>query len=83
MFWGHRTYIDILTQAPQSALCDRILPDLLAGQLAGATGLSNVMKFLSGLEELQIGGVADGKGAGGSPGSFTGLPIYKPAVSRR
>ena len=62
MFWGHRTYIDILTQAPQSALCDRILPDLLAGQLAGATGLSNAMKFLSGLEELQIGGVADGKG---------------------
>ncbi|UVW51931.1 acyl-CoA/acyl-ACP dehydrogenase [Klebsiella variicola] len=62
MFWGHRTYIDILTQAPQSALCDRILPDLLAGQLAGATGLSNAMKFLSGLEELQIGSVADGKG---------------------
>ena len=41
MFWGHRTYIDILTQAPESALRDRLLPDLLAGRLAGATGLSN------------------------------------------
>lgn len=30
--------------------------------LTAATGLSNAMKFLSGLEELQIGGVADGKG---------------------
>lgn len=62
MLWGHRTYIDILTQAPESALRDRLLPDLLAGRLAGATGLSNAMKFLSGLEELQVGGVPDGEG---------------------
>lgn len=62
MFWGHRTYIDILTQAPQSALCARLLPELLAGRLAGATGLSNAMKFLCGLEELQVGGVPDKAG---------------------
>jgi hypothetical protein len=31
-----------------------MLPEALEGRLAGATGLSNAMKFLSGLEELRI-----------------------------
>lgn len=62
MFWGHRTYIDLLTQAPRGVLCEQLLPDLLTGRLAGATGLSNAMKFLSGLEELWVGGVADEEG---------------------
>lgn len=62
MFRGYHTYIDILTQASQNALCDRILPDLLVGQLTRATGSSNAMKFPSELEELQIGGAASGKG---------------------
>ncbi len=62
VLWGHRTYIEYLLQSPSASLRERLLPDLLAGRLAGATGLSNAMKFLSGLEELQITAtpVADG-----------------------
>jgi alkylation response protein AidB-like acyl-CoA dehydrogenase len=54
VLWGQRCYIEYLLQSPNAALRDRLLPDLLAGRLAGATGLSNAMKFLSGLEELQV-----------------------------
>lgn len=68
VLWGHRTYTDYLLQSDSKALRDRLLPDLLAGRVAGATGLSNAMKFLAGLEELQItardsgdGLVLDGK----------------------
>lgn len=54
VFWGHRTFIEYLLQSPNTGLRDRLLADLLAGRVAGATGLSNAMKFLSGLEELQV-----------------------------
>jgi alkylation response protein AidB-like acyl-CoA dehydrogenase len=54
VLWGHRTYIEFLLQSPNAALREKLLPDLLAGRVAGATGLSNAMKFLSGLEELQV-----------------------------
>jgi len=54
VFWGHRTFIEYLLQSPNTALRDRLLPDLLTGRRAGATGLSNAMKFLSGIEGLQI-----------------------------
>ncbi len=54
VFWGHRTFIEYLLQSPNDRLRDRLLPDLLAGRRAGATGLSNAMKFLSGVEALQI-----------------------------
>jgi alkylation response protein AidB-like acyl-CoA dehydrogenase len=54
VFWGHRSFIEYLLQSPNEALRERLLPDLLAGRRAGATGLSNAMKFLNGLEELQI-----------------------------
>jgi len=54
VLWGHRTYIEYLLQSPNSALREKLLPDLLNGRTAGATGLSNAMKFLAGLEELQI-----------------------------
>ncbi|HVE21886.1 MAG TPA: acyl-CoA dehydrogenase family protein [Acidocella sp.] len=54
VLWGHRTYIEYLLQSPNAALRERLLPDLLAGRMAGATGLSNAMKFLSGLAELQV-----------------------------
>jgi alkylation response protein AidB-like acyl-CoA dehydrogenase len=54
VFWGHRTFIEYLLQTPNLPLRDRLLPDMLAGRVAGATGLSNAMKFLSGLEELQV-----------------------------
>lgn len=54
VFWGHRAFIEYLLQSPNEALCQRLLPDLLAGRRAGATALSNAMKFLAGIEELQI-----------------------------
>lgn len=54
VFWGHRTYVEYLLQSPNERLRERLLPNLLDGRLAGATGLSNAMKFLAGLEELQI-----------------------------
>jgi alkylation response protein AidB-like acyl-CoA dehydrogenase len=54
VFWGHRTFLEYALQSANEALRARYLPDLLAGTIAGATGLSNAMKFLSGLEGLNI-----------------------------
>lgn len=54
MFWGHRCYIEYLLQSDNAALRERSLPGLLDGRQAGATGMSNAMKFLGGLEPLQI-----------------------------
>lgn len=60
MFWGHRSYMELLVQSSNTALAARILPDLLAGRVAGAVGLSNAMKFLAGFEGLQVVGRAEG-----------------------
>lgn len=62
VFWGHRTFIEYLLHSPNTSLRDTWLPRLLDGSLAGATGLSNAMKFLSGIENLQVTAkpVADG-----------------------
>lgn len=54
VFWGQRTFIEYLLQSANTTLRERWLPTLLAGEFAGATGLSNAMKFLSGIESLQI-----------------------------
>lgn len=54
VFWGHRSYIEFLVQSPNTRLRGRQLPALLAGRTAGASGLSNAMKFLSGLEDRQV-----------------------------
>lgn len=54
VFWGQRAFIEYLLHSPNVALREHLLPDLLSGRLAGATGLSNAMKFLSGIEALQI-----------------------------
>jgi alkylation response protein AidB-like acyl-CoA dehydrogenase len=60
VLWGHRTYIEYLQQSPNKPLGDRLLPRLLTGRLAGASGLSNAMKFLAGMEPLQIAARRDG-----------------------
>lgn len=62
LFWSQRTFIEYLLQSPNAALREALLPGLLAGRLAGATGLSNAMKFLSGLEELQVVARPEGDG---------------------
>lgn len=56
VFWGQRCFIEFLLQSENRALAERRLPGLLAGTQAGASGLSNAMKFLSGIEQLQITG---------------------------
>ncbi|MGI6853737.1 acyl-CoA dehydrogenase family protein [Mesorhizobium sp. 1B3] len=60
VLWGQRTYIEYLLQSPNRELEGRYLPDLLEGRIAGATALSNAMKFLAGLEPLQITARQDG-----------------------
>lgn len=62
VFWGQRTFIEYLLQGPNAGLRERHLPALLAGELAGATGLSNAMKFLSGIESLSIAATPAGEG---------------------
>ncbi len=52
--WGHRTFIEFTLRSPNHGLRERLLPGLLSGYRAGASGLSNAMKFLSGIEKLQI-----------------------------
>ncbi|QXI26697.1 acyl-CoA dehydrogenase family protein [Pseudomonas vanderleydeniana] len=54
VFWGQRAFIEYLLHSPNTGLRERLLPSLLSGELAGATGLSNAMKFLSGIESLQV-----------------------------
>ncbi|TCM61159.1 alkylation response protein AidB-like acyl-CoA dehydrogenase [Acinetobacter calcoaceticus] len=56
--WSQRTYIEYLLSPQQDHDSKRLqalrLQQLLNGDYAGATGLSNAMKFLSGLETLNV-----------------------------
>lgn len=54
VLWAQRAFIDYLCVSDNHAARERWLPGLLGGTLAGATGLSNAMKFLSQLEPLQV-----------------------------
>ncbi len=58
--WGQRVFIEYLLRSPNTALAQAWLAPLLAGEQAGATALSNAMKFLSGIESLQISARQDG-----------------------
>lgn len=60
--WGQRAFIEYLLHSPNQALRERLLPELLKGELAGATGLSNAMKYLSGIEALQVRGQSQADG---------------------
>lgn len=53
VLWGQRTFVEYLRASSHAALRERFLKPLLSGDVAGATGLSNALKFLSGIEELQ------------------------------
>ncbi len=60
--WSQRVFIEYLLRSPNTALANAWMRPLLAGEHAGATALSNAMKFLSGIESLQIGArQADGQ----------------------
>ncbi|WP_250517036.1 acyl-CoA dehydrogenase family protein [Caballeronia sp. INDeC2] len=54
VLWGHRTFIEYVLQSDNHALRGHVLPRLLNGEIAGATGLSNAMKYLSNIEALQM-----------------------------
>ncbi|MCC8395378.1 acyl-CoA/acyl-ACP dehydrogenase [Paraburkholderia sp. MMS20-SJTR3] len=54
VLWGHRTFIEYVLQSENPALRARWLAPLVAGEIAGATGLSNAMKYLSDIEPLQM-----------------------------
>ncbi|NML28988.1 acyl-CoA dehydrogenase family protein [Zoogloea dura] len=61
VFWGQRCFIGYLLDSDNAALRQRWLPALLEGEVAGATGLSNAMKFLSGIESLQVLATPEGE----------------------
>lgn len=72
-FWGQRVMIQLLADTDNAPLRERHLPRLLAGEGAGASGLSNVMKFLSGIESLNIRSAT--RGAGGTEGEEGGWTL--------
>ena len=78
VFWGHRAFIEYLLQSPNEALRQRLLPDLLAGRRAGATALSNAMKFLAGIEELQIKAKEVGRSAFAVDGKMPWVTNLRP-----
>jgi alkylation response protein AidB-like acyl-CoA dehydrogenase len=53
VYWAQRALIECVLASPNHSLVQRLLPSLLGGRLAGAPGLSNAMKFLGGLDQLQ------------------------------
>ncbi len=61
VLWGQRTYVEYLLQSPNRPLGEKLLSGLLDGRLAGASALSNAMKFLAGLEPLQISARQEGE----------------------
>ncbi|KAG8148734.1 acyl-CoA dehydrogenase family protein [Burkholderia catarinensis] len=63
VLWGQRTFVEYLLRSPNSALRKRLLPAVLDGRIAGATGLSNAMKHLSGIETLQVKATPDASDA--------------------
>lgn len=72
--WGQRAFIEYLLHSPNQALRERLLPSLLKGELAGATGLSNAMKFLSGIEALQVRGRPQAEGGPRRPPALGDKP---------
>lgn len=60
MLWGHRCYAEFLVRTPNAGLRAAQLPAILAGERAGASALSNVMKHLAGLEPLQVTARSEG-----------------------
>lgn len=53
LFWCQRVFIEYLLHTDNEQLRGSLLPDMLTLRRAGATGLSNAMKHLGGLEPLR------------------------------
>lgn len=54
VLWGHRAFIECLLASDNPVLQADLLPILLAGERAGAVGLSNALKFLAQIDTLQV-----------------------------
>jgi alkylation response protein AidB-like acyl-CoA dehydrogenase len=62
VFWAQRAFMECLLASPNRDLVRRLMPALLQGQLGGAPGLSNAMKFLGGLDRLRTSCTAEAGG---------------------
>jgi alkylation response protein AidB-like acyl-CoA dehydrogenase len=54
VFWCQRAFIEYVVASDNDWLQAEILPRVLKAELSGATGLSNAMKFLAGIEQLRL-----------------------------
>jgi len=54
VYWAQRAVIECLLGSPNRDLANGLLPRLMDGRLAGAPGLSNAMRALTGFDRLQI-----------------------------
>jgi len=54
VFWCQRAFIQYLVASSNPWLQEQVLPKVLQAHLSGATGLSNAMKHLAGIERLRI-----------------------------
>lgn len=54
VFWAQRAVIECLLKSPERHPASGLLPRLMDGTLAGAPGLSNAMRALTGFDRLQI-----------------------------
>lgn len=54
VFWCQRAFIEYLVASDNHWLREAILPQALKAELSGATGLSNAMKHLAGVEQLRL-----------------------------
>ncbi|MBD2329216.1 acyl-CoA dehydrogenase family protein [Alkalinema sp. FACHB-956] len=54
VFWCQRAFIEYLVRTQNSWLQSEILPKVLRTEISGATGLSNAMKHLAGIEPLRL-----------------------------
>ncbi|PKM37291.1 MAG: acyl-CoA dehydrogenase [Gammaproteobacteria bacterium HGW-Gammaproteobacteria-10] len=54
VFWGQRVFAEYLVQSENEWLKHTLLPRILSGECHGATGLSNAIKNLAGIETLQV-----------------------------
>lgn len=58
--WGHGTFIDNILKTDNPYFREHYLDKLLTAEYAGATGLSNAVKYLTNLEELNVEIVEEG-----------------------
>ncbi|BCA52992.1 hypothetical protein W02_01320 [Nitrospira sp. KM1] len=54
LLWCHRMLIEYLAHSENPWLHEQVLPRLLTADLHGATGLSNAVKHLAGIEPLRV-----------------------------